>query len=198
MANTGILTVPVSDRDHIQGKDGAPVTLLQYGDYECPYCGQAYYIVKQLLADMHSTIQFVFRNFPLTQIHPHALSAALAAEASGKQHRYFEMHDLLYEHQDTLEAEHLIAFAQVLGLDIEQYILDMTSDDLALRVREDFIGGIRSGVNGTPTFYINTVRHDDSYDYQTLRAALEATAEAPIEGPGANQAKVLGPKKARS
>ena len=167
------LADPVNDRDHARGPSDAPVTLLEYGDYECQYSGHAYYIIQQLERDLAGQIRFVFRNFPLTQIRPHALPAALAAEAADKQGRFWEMHNILYEQQDSLEPEYLIAFAQVLGLDIEQFIDDMTSDEVGARVREDFVGGIGSGVNLTPTFFINGDRHDGAYDYDTLRKAIE-------------------------
>ena len=176
MANTATLAAPVSDRDYARGRLDAPVTVVEYADYECPSSGQAYYVTRQLLQDLGGTVRVVFRNFPLTQIRPHALPAALAAEAAGLQASFWEMHDILFEHQDSLEPEYLIAFAQVLGLDIERFILDMTSDESAARVREDFVGGIRSGVNTTPTFFINGKRHDGPIDYQTLRAAIEKAA----------------------
>lgn len=170
---TTTLTEPVSGRDHMRGRSDAPVTLLEYADFECPYSGHAYFVAKQLQEDLGDKVNFVFRNFPLTQIRPHALPAALAAEAAGMQGAYWEMHDLLYEQQHRLEPEYLLAFAQVLGLDIEQFIMDMTSDEAAARVRQDFVGGIRNGVDGTPTFYINGRRHTGAYDYETLRNAIE-------------------------
>lgn len=177
MTNTAKLAAQVSERDYVRGEADAPVTLVQYADYECADSGQAYYVVKQLQEDLGRTLKLVFRNFPLTQIRPHALPAALAAEAAGLQASFWEMHDILYEHQDSLEPEYLIAFAQVLGLDIEQFIMDMTSDYTAARVREDFVSGIRSGVNKTPTFFVNGERHDGANDYQALKAAILAAAK---------------------
>lgn len=171
------LTMPVTERDHIQGNPNAPLTLLEYGDYECPYCGAAYPIVKQVQKRMGDRMRFVFRNFPLTQIHPHAEQAAEAAEAAGGQGKFWEMHDTLYEHQDALDALHLVAYAADLGLDVEQFEEDLAAHTYAGRVREDFLSGIRSGVNGTPTFFINGQRHDGSYDLPTLLAALEAALE---------------------
>lgn len=173
-----ILSDPLNDHDHIRGDSDSPVILVEYADFECPYSGHAYYIVKQLLEDMDGKFGFVFRNFPLTQIRPHALPAALAAEAAGMQGAYWEMHDLLFEQQHRLDPEYLIAFAQVLGMDIEQFIVDMTSDDAAGRIRRDFVGGIRSGVNGTPAFFVNGVRHDGPYDYETLKGLIEKAASA--------------------
>jgi protein-disulfide isomerase len=171
------LTLPVNDeRDHIQGPADAPVTLLEYGDYECPYCGAAYPIVKQVQAKMGSRLRFVFRNFPITTSHPHAEQAAEAAEAAAAQGRFWEMHDYLYEHQRHLEPDDLRAYAGELGLDVDRFEDELAQHAHAERVRDDFMSGVRSGVNGTPTFYINGARHDDSYEAETLLATLERTA----------------------
>jgi protein-disulfide isomerase len=171
------LTMPVSDdRDHIQGPAGAPVTLVEYGDYECPYCGAAYPIVKEVQARMRERLRFVFRNFPITTSHPHAEQAAEAAEAAVGQGRFWEMHDTLYENQRHLEDENLRAYAEQLGLDVERFGNELVEHVHAPRVREDFMSGVRSGVNGTPTFFINGARHDDSYELETLLAALERAA----------------------
>ena len=168
------LTVPVSDeRDHVQGSARAPVTLVEYGDYECPYCGAAYPIVKEVQAAMAERLRFVFRNFPISTSHPHAEQAAEAAEAAAAQGKFWEMHDLLYEHQARLEDQHLRGYAEGLGLDVERFDRELAGHVHAGRVHEDFISGVRSGVNGTPTFYVNGVRHDDSYDRDTLLAALQ-------------------------
>ncbi len=176
-----VLTTPVSgDRDHIQGPREAQVTLVQYGDYECPYCGAAYPIVREVQARMGERLRFVFRNFPITTSHPHAEQAAEAAEAAAAQGRFWEMHDLLYENQRRLRDRDLRAYAERLGLDLERFDQELAEHVHAARVHEDFLGGVRSGVNGTPTFYVNGVRHDDSYDLETLLARLErAAAEAP-------------------
>jgi protein-disulfide isomerase len=172
------LTVPVTpDRDHIQGPPDAPVTLLEYGDYECPYCGAAYPIVKQVQEAMGDTLGFVFRNFPITTSHPHAQQAAEAAEAAGAQGRFWPMHDLLYENQQRLEVPDLVGYAGRLELDSEQVERDLAGHRYAERVHEDFMSGVRSGVNGTPTFYVDGVRYDDSYDFDTLLAALQRAAE---------------------
>jgi protein-disulfide isomerase len=171
------LTVPVADdRDHIQGPAAAAVTLVEYGDYECPYCGAAYPIVKQVQARMGERLRFVFRNFPITTSHPHAEQAAEAAEAAAAQARFWEMHDLLYENQARLLDDHLHTYAEKLGLDVELFDNELAEHVHAPRVREDFMSGVRSGVNGTPTFYINGARHDDSYEIETLLAALERAA----------------------
>jgi len=172
------LTVPVSERDHSQGPADAAVTLVEYGDYECPYCGAAYPIVKEVQARMGERLRFVFRNFPISTSHPHAEHAAEAAEAAGVQGSFWAMHDLLYENQQHLSDEDLRAYGQQLGLDAERFDQELAEHVHAERVREDFMSGVRSGVNGTPTFYIDGVRHDDSYDLETLLAALERAAHA--------------------
>ena len=170
-----VLTTPVSeDRDHIQGPADAPATLLEYGDYECPYCGAAYPTIKEVQARMGDGLRFVFRNFPITTSHPHAEQAAEAAEAAGAQGRFWEMHDLLFENQKRLGDEDLRAYAERIALDVERFDKELAKHVHAARVREDFMSGVRSGVNGTPTFYINGARYDDSYDVETLLAALHA------------------------
>ena len=172
-----VLTQPVSeDRDHIQGPSDAPVTLVEYGDYQCPYCGAAYPIIKEVQARMGDRLRFVFRNFPITTAHPQAEQAAEAAEEAGVQDRFWPMHDLLYENQRHLAEEDLLRYAGQLGLDVDAFGRNLTEHVQAARVREDFMSGVRSGVNGTPTFYINGVRHDDSYDVDTLLAALNRAA----------------------
>jgi len=167
------LTVEVRQRDHQQGPATASVTLVEYGDYECPYCGEAYPIVKEIQRRLSDRLRFVFRNFPLTQSHPHAQHAAEAAAAAAAQGKFWEMHDSLFEHQQALDDAHLVHYAVVLQLDQEKFEREMTEHIYAPRVREDFLSGVRSGVNGTPTFYINEVRHDDSYALEMLLAAIE-------------------------
>jgi len=176
LRRTGQLTLPVGERDHRQGPDAAPVTLVEYGDYECPHCGRAYLIVKEVQARLGERLRFVFRNFPLTQSHPHAQHAAAAAEAAAAQGRFWEMHDLLYERQEALEDRDLEQYAAELGLDTVRFAAELAAQTHAPRVREDFMSGVRSGVNGTPTFFINGVRHDDSWAADTLTAALGAAA----------------------
>ena len=171
------LTLPVTEeRDHVQGAPGAAVTLVEYGDYECPYCGAAYPIVKEVQAAMGDELRFVFRNFPITTAHPHAAQAAEAAEAAAAQERFWPMHDLLYENQQRLDGESLVAYADGLGLDAERFKRELEEHVHAERVHEDFMSGVRSGVNGTPGFFINGVRHDDSYDFDTLLGALRQAA----------------------
>jgi protein-disulfide isomerase len=173
----GVLTVPVTeDRDHVQGPADAAVTLVQYGDYECPYCGEAYPIVREVQARMADRLRFVFRNFPISTSHPHAERAAEAAEAAAVQGKFWQMHDVLYENQRRLRDEDLRTYAERLQLDIERFDREMAEHVHAERIHEDFMSGVRSGVNGTPTFYINGVRHDDSYEAETLLDALERAA----------------------
>ena len=174
-----VLTMPVTDdRDHIQGPAEAAVTLVEYGDYECPYCGAAYPIVKELQSRMGEKLRFVFRNFPITTSHPHAEQAAETAESAAAQGRFWQMHDVLYENQKRLRDPDLRGYAESLGLDLERFDKELAEHVHAARVREDFMSGVRSGVNGTPTFYINGARHDDSYDLVTMVAALERAAAA--------------------
>jgi protein-disulfide isomerase len=167
------LTLPVGERDHIQGAATAQITLVEYGDYECPYCGQAYPIVKELQTRLGKLLRFVFRNFPLNTMHPHAEHAAEAAESAGAHGKFWEMHDALYENQNALGDADLVEYATAVGLDPAQFSGEMTKHAHAARVREDFMSGVRSGVNGTPTFFINGVRHDDSFDLDTLLQAME-------------------------
>jgi protein-disulfide isomerase len=173
------LTLPVSeDRDHIQGPADAAVTLVEYGDYECPYCGAAYPIVKELQSRLGDGLRFVFRNFPITTSHPHAEQAAETAEGAAAQGRFWEMHDVLYENQARLRDPDLRGYAERLSLDLERFDQELAEHVHAARVREDFMSGVRSGVNGTPTFYVDGARHDDSYDLETMLAALTRAAAA--------------------
>lgn len=172
------LVLPVTERDHSQGSSTAPVTLVEYGDYECPYCGQAYPIIKNIQKRLKDNLHFVFRNFPITQVHPHAQHAAEAAEGAGAQGKFWEMHDYLYEHQKQLDDSHLKQYASAVEvMDTARFDDEMARHVYAGRVREDFMSGVRSGVNGTPTFYINGVRYDDSWDEETLLETIERMIE---------------------
>ena len=171
------LTLPIAGRDHIQGPTDAPITLLEYGDYECPYCGEAHPIVKAIQKHLGNRLCFAFRNFPLINSHPHAEHAAEAAEAAGAQGKFWEMHDLLYENQDALDDEHLAQYASALDLDANRLINEVLASTHDGRIREDFRSGARSDVNGTPSFFINGVRYDGETDVDALLAALtERTA----------------------
>ena len=169
------LRTPVGPQDHTQGDPDAAVTLVEYGDYECPHCGRAYPIVKRVQNHFGERVLFVFRNFPLTKSHPRAESAAETAEFAAAQGKFWEMHDLLFENQDRLGPELYEELAEALGLDPVGLIDALDSGQFSDRVRADFNSGIRSGVNGTPTFFINGQRHDGPFDYPALVGAINAT-----------------------
>jgi protein-disulfide isomerase len=168
------LTLPVGERDHVRGPATAPMTLLEYGDYECPFCAAAHREVSEVIAALGDELRFAFRHFPLTQIHPHAQQAAEAAEAAGHQGRFWEMHHLLFAHQHRLGLDDLLTYADELRLDLTRFALELETHVHAPRVREDFISGVRSGVNGTPTFFVNGIRHNGANDAAALIAALQA------------------------
>ena len=168
------LTLPDPERDHTSGSPDGSIKLLEYGDYECPFCGEAQAIVKEIQQRLGDDLLFAFRNFPLTQIHPHAEHAAEAAEAAGAQGNFWGMHDLLFENQAALENEDLAEYAVELGLDQTRLIREVASSVYAPRIREDFKSGVRGGVNGTPTFFINVERYDGTLDPEHLLNALTA------------------------
>jgi protein-disulfide isomerase len=170
------LHVPVSERDHIRGPANAPVTLVEYGDYECPYCGLANPIVDEIRRELGDKLKFVFRNFPLSEMHPHAQHAAEIAEAAGAHQKFWEMHDTLYAHQRALDDQHLAEYATSLGLPTSQVKRALAEHVYLSRVQEDFMSGVRSGVNGTPTFFINGLRHDGSFEHDELLAAVARAA----------------------
>jgi protein-disulfide isomerase len=174
---TSQLILPVSGSDHVRGPTTATVTLVEYGDYECPYCGEAYSVVEELLATLGDQVRFVFRHFPLSQVHPHAEDAAEAAETAAAQEMFWEMHDTLYRNQNALDRAHLIQYGVALGLDSSTLHRALAESLFSTRVHEDFLSGVRSGVNGTPTFFINRLRHDGSYDLASLMAAIERAVE---------------------
>jgi protein-disulfide isomerase len=167
------LSVPVGPEDHRQGDLDAESTLVEYGDYECPSCGQAYPIAKRLQKHFGKRLLFVFRNFPLGQMHPHAEAAAETAEFAGSHDKFWEMHDLLFENQDRLGDRLLGELTQKVHLDPAQLQDALEKREFEPRVRTDFAGGVRSGVNGTPTFFIGGRRHDGPYDFDTLVDAIE-------------------------
>src|SRR5215472_11073647 len=165
-------TLPIAGRDHIKGPIDAPVALVEYGDYECPFCGEAHPIVKAIQEHLADRLCFAFRNFPLANMHPHAEHAAEAAEAADTQGRFWEMHDVLFENQEALDDGNLIQYASALGLDSQRLIDDVLAGAHATRIREDFRGGARNGVNGTPTFFINGERYDGELSERGLLEAL--------------------------
>ena len=173
------LTVPVTQRDHIRGPLDASTTLVEYGDYECPACGAAYPLTEALLDALSDQVCFAYRHFPLISAHPHAEHAAEACESAGVQHRYWEMHDTLFRNQDALEDEDLARYAAALHLNLQVFIQDVMRSAYSDRIREDFGSGVRSGVNGTPTFFINDVRYDGPRDLDSMITALTEEAPAP-------------------
>lgn len=176
------LRVPVTPRDHVLGPANALVTLVEYGDYECPMCGAAHPVVNLVRQHYGPRLRFVFRHFPLNQVHPNAESAAESAEFAGAHGLFWEMHDGIYENQDRLGLPLLFALAGALGLSEPDLRAALVNGTYAAKVRSDFLGGVRSGVNGTPTFFINGVRHDGTYAFDDLVAAIELQlyAKAPL------------------
>jgi protein-disulfide isomerase len=172
-----LLTVPVGLLDHVRGDPYASLTLLEYGDYECGFCRQAFDIVRRIQQELGDTLRFVFRNFPLTQVHLHAFDSACAAEAAGLQGKFWEMHDALYEPPNNLDNESLLRYARMLKLNMKRFVADMASEDISQKIRADFMSAIRSGVNGTPTFFINGKRLDGSYKYPALLDRLQSAAK---------------------
>src|SRR4030081_1830914 len=172
-----MLRVPVTPRDHIKGPADAPVTLVEYGDYECPYCGAAHPIVNAIVERFSKELRFVFRHFPMVQVHPFAESAAEAAEFAGAHGRFWEMHDGLYENQEKVGVALLFALAEVLGLPEDGLREALVNGEYLPKVRGDFLGGVRSGVNGTPTFFINGRRHDGPWAYEGLAGPTEPGVE---------------------
>jgi len=170
MAN---LRPPVTPEEHFQGPEDAPVTLVEYGDYECPHCGRAYSIIKRVQKHFGKRLRFVFRNFPLSELHPHAESAAETAEFAGARGKFWEMHDLLFENQERLGEPLYLELAEELTLPPEALRQALEKGTYKPRVRADFSSGVRSGVNGTPTFFINGRRHDGPFDYDTLVLAIQ-------------------------
>jgi protein-disulfide isomerase len=169
------LFLPVhEERDHIQGPVDSAITLLEYGDYECPHCAAAHQIIKLVRRDIGDRFRFVFRNFPLATIHPRAIRAAEAAEAAGGQNRFWQMHDLLFDHQNDLSDREIVNFADIAGLDLQSFCRNIRTHTFIPRVAEDLQSGVRSGVEGTPAFFINGIRYQGEYDPESLaRAILE-------------------------
>lgn len=167
------LAVPVNHSDHFLGSHSASVTVVEYGDFECPSCGQAYPAVKIMLKHFGEKIRFVYRHFPQSEVHPHAELAAEAAEAAGAQHKFWPMHDLLFENQLHLKAASLRRYAAAAELDLERYDYEMRDHVYLQRVQEHLASGRASGVRATPTFYLNGVVHDVSFGLEQLQTAIE-------------------------
>ena len=178
------LAVPVDpERDHLRGPGDAPVTVVEYGDFECPYCGRAEPVVRDLLANFGADLRYVWRHLPLNDVHPNAQLAAEASEAAGDQNAFWEFHDLLLDHQRALKPRDLARYAEELGLDVEQFSADLRRHSGAGRVAEDVDGADLSGVSGTPTFFINDRRHHGAYDIDTLSRAVRAARARALVGP---------------
>lgn len=168
--------LPDQTRDHVQGATDAPIALLEYGDYECPFCGEAQLIVREIQRRLGDALCFAFRHFPLTNVHPHAEHAAEAAEAAGEQGNFWGMHETLFANQSALDDESLAEYAAALGLNEMRLIQEVISSAYAGRIREDFKAGVRAGVNGTPCFFINGIRYDGSPAFEPLLAAMSQPA----------------------
>jgi|WetSurMetagenome_2_1015567.scaffolds.fasta_scaffold303682_2 formate-nitrite transporter family protein len=166
------LTAEVGPQDHSVGPEDAPVTMVEYGDFECEHCGAAFPVIRRVRGAMGDSLRFVFRQFPLTQSHPHAELAAEASEAAAAQGRFWEMHDLLFEHQDALDRESLVRYAEEIGLDVQLFADSLRNQTYRQEVHEDFLSGVHSGVNGTPTFYINGDRFEGYVDLPGLLEAI--------------------------
>jgi protein-disulfide isomerase len=172
------LKVPITESDHIRGPKNAPITLLEYGDYECPHCALAHPIVNQVQSFFRGRMRFVFRHFPLTEMHPHAEIAAESAEFAGAAGRFWDMHNALFENQSRLSISTIFLIGAELGLPETAMRNALETGQYRNKVRNDFAGGVRTGVNGTPTFFINGVRHDGPYDYASLVAGIQMRAAA--------------------
>jgi len=164
----------VGPGDHVLGSSpDALTTFVEFGDYECPYCGRAHHVVRSILHRFRKTVLFAFRHFPLAELHSHAAIAALAVESAGAQGKFWPMHNTLFENQDALEVDDLVGYAEALGLNVDQFTADLENQTYLEKVRIDFRSGVRSGVSGTPTFFIDEVRFDGSWDLDSLGQALE-------------------------
>ena len=170
------LTPGIGPKDHVLGRPDAPVTLVEYLDYECPHCARAHQVVSQVLGQVGELVRFVPRHFPLSQIHPRALLAAQAAEAAGAQGEFWSMHGTLFENQDALEPEALFVYADALGLNVRQFTDELRNAVHLPKVQEDFRSGARSGVNGTPTFYVNGLRLERRWDVTSLVDVIRQSA----------------------
>lgn len=168
-----ILAEPLGPDDHVLGRRDAPATLVEYGDYECPFCGRAEGEVEEVVRRVGNAVRFAFRHFPFTQLHPHALLAAQAAEAAGAQGAFWRMHALLYANQDALDLQDLLAYAGSLGLDVDRFIDELRAGIHLPKVQHDFETGLRSGVKGIPTFFVNGYRHERGWDASALVAAID-------------------------
>ncbi len=171
-ASNTLLLLPIREQDHVHGSASAPLTLVEYGDYQCPACGQLFVILREVQEALGDRLRIVYRHYPLSGLHPNAQEAAEAAEAAGAQGRFWEMHDLLFQHQGNLKRKDLLGYAESLGLDMRRFRSELTGAMYRDRVREDFRYGVQNGVYGTPGLFLNGVRHDDAWDRTTLLQKL--------------------------
>ncbi len=171
----------ITQRDHIQGIRAAPLELVEYGDYQCSSCSESYVVVKEVLRELGKDIVFIFRNFPLIEIHPFAYGAALAAEAAALQNKFWEMYNLLYQNQAHLSGPYLFAYAETIGLDMDQFRRDIQSKSLVSKIEADVEGGLKSGVSGTPSFYINGEKYDGDWDSDGLIQYLKKLVRSAVK-----------------
>jgi protein-disulfide isomerase len=164
----------ISEADHSWGNPDAPIILVEYGDFQCPHCGRAFPIVKRIKEQMSEQVKVVYRHFPLSKIHPHAKPAAVAAEAADRQGEFWRMHDMIFEHQKWLNNNSLLEYANTLGLVPDQFTDDLGDPELFKKVENDFMSGLRSGVNATPCFFINGVHFTESWEEDGLEQYLLA------------------------
>src|SRR5438046_3339917 len=179
------LLVPVTERDHSIGPSNAVVTLVEYGDFECSFCRKAYSMLQGLRRYMGDNLRFVYRHFPLAEAHPHAQHAAEAAEAAGAQGKFWEMHDMLFHNRDALEDADLLTYAANIGIDAQRMARELAAGTYTKKVRDDFRGGVRSGVNGTPTFFVNGVRYDGNWSDTDafIQVLTDAATHAEVASP---------------
>ena len=174
------LAVPINRNDHVLGPEDAPVSMVEYGDFECPHCAAAHPMLKRVQQRMASRLCFAYRHMPLAQVHPNAELAAEAAEAAGAQGKFWQMHDALFEHQEQLGPDLIPVLAERLGLDVERLVDELNAGRYRDKVREDFMGAVRSGAAGTPTFFINGERYEGAYDESALVTALDVAARTRV------------------
>lgn len=167
------LKPPVSDADNVQGNKNALIELVEFGDYQCPHCGHAHPILKKIQKKLGNNLKFIFRNFPLSEAHPNAMNAAVAAEAASAQNKFWQMHDIIYENQQHLTDVDLVKYAAKIGLGIEQFKADFETPKFVEKVEADFESGVRSGVNGTPSFFVNGEKYDGTWEEEEFLEYLQ-------------------------
>jgi protein-disulfide isomerase len=168
------LRIPVTERDHARGSENSELVVVEYGDYQCPFCGEAESKIARLEHLLSGIMKRVFRHFPLTQVHEFAFPAAMSAEAASNQGKFWEMHESLFANQESLELGIFEELAEQIGLDLAQFRNDLRSDSLQSKIKEDFMGGVRSGVNGTPSFFLNGVKFEGPLEAEALLEMIKA------------------------